>query len=384
MWRLILMLWPIAAFAEVPQGAANADFKAAFAAQTRAEALPTSRIEVTTLANDLERPWGIAALPDGRFLVTERTGQLRLIDSDGTKSDPIKGIPKVWAEGQGGLLDVAVSPSFSQDNLIFFTYAKPVSGGAVTAAGRARLSRAGTLENVQEIFAQEPPRKSSRHFGSRIVPVDDGTVFITTGDRGAGDRGNLVQKLSNTHGKIVRLNWDGSIPSENPFVGRIGEDAIWSLGHRNVQGVAIGPGELWAIEHGPAGGDELNAPKAGNNYGWPLISYGVNYNGSDVGDGKATMAGMVGPRYYWDPVIAPSGMIFYGGNHRAWRGDIFIGSLNPGALVRLKLDQGRVIGEEQLLNGIGRVRDVVEGIDGALYILIDSARGSIIRIQPKR
>ncbi len=383
MWRFLFAILPTVALAEVPQGAPNASFEPAFENQTRADELDATGVDVTTFATGLSRPWGIAALPGGQFLVTERGGNMRIIGQDGAVSIPVKGVPKVWAQGQGGLLDVAISPRFAQDRTIFFTYARGVFGGAVTAAGRATISNDGSLQDVEEIFAQEQRSRSDRHFGSRIVPLADGTVFITTGDRGAGHRGTLVQDVNSTHGKVVRLNWDGSIPRDNPFVGRNGHDAVWSLGHRNVQGAAIGPDGLWTIEHGPAGGDELNKPLAGGNYGWPLVSYGVNYSGSAVGTGRARQAGTQEPVYYWDPVIAPGGMVFYDGPFAPWQGDIFVGSLNPGALVRLKLRDGRVVGEERLLSDVGRVRDVAVGNDGALYVLIDATRGQVLRVMPK-
>ena len=383
MWRFLIFMLPSIALAEVPQGAPNADFQPGFAEQTRAPALDQTQVEVTTFARGLNRPWGIAALPDGQFVVTERDGSMRIVGTDGTVSRPLAGLPAVAARGQGGMLDVAVSPHFAQDRLIFFTYAKPIGQRAATAAGRARLSTDGSLRDVQEIFVQTPAVRSDRHFGSRIVPHPDGTLFITTGDRGAGDRGKLVQRTDNTHGKTIRLNFDGSIPDDNPYVGRMGDDAIWSLGHRNIQGAALRDGLLWTIEHGPAGGDELNQPQPRGNYGWPVVSYGVNYDGRDIGAGRARAQNMAEPVYYWDPVIAPGGMIFYDGTHSAWRGDILVGSLNPGALVRLKLNQNRVVGEERLLQNAGRVRDVVQGRDGAVYVLIDAKRGQILRVAPQ-
>jgi glucose/arabinose dehydrogenase len=281
---LALMLLPVAAQAQVTQGRANADFTPAFVEQTRAPALAASDISVSVFADGLQSPWGIAPLGQGQFLVTERDGDLRLVSSDGNVSRPLAGLPEVAAQGQGGLLDVAVSPNFSTDRTIFWTYAKSVHGGLVTAAARATLRADGRLTDAIDIFVQSNPARNGRHFGSRIIPMDDGTVWITTGDRGAGDGGSLVQDINTTHGKVIRLNADGSVPADNPYVGRDGDDQIWSLGHRNMQGAAIGPdGSLWTIEHGPRGGDELNQPRAGLNYGWPVVSYGINYRGSDVG-----------------------------------------------------------------------------------------------------
>jgi len=369
------------AFAEVQQGRPNAEFTPAFGGQTRAEALPTTPVSVSTFATGLDRPWGIAPLGNGQFLVTERSGQMRLVNSDGTVSGALPGLPDVAAEGQGGLLDVAASPSFAQDRTIFWTYAKSVRGGLVTAAARGVLGADGRIDDVQDIFVQDNPARNGRHFGSRIIPMRDGTVWITTGDRGAGDSGTLVQNVETTHGKVIRLKTDGSIPSDNPFVGAAGNDQVWSLGHRNMQGAAIGPdGALWTIEHGPRGGDELNRPAAGRNYGWPVVSYGINYRGSAVGSGQARAQQFEEPVYYWDPVIAPGGMMFYDGPYAAWRGDLFIASLNPGALVRLKLSGGKIVGEERLLTDAGRVRDVEVLQDGAILVLTDA--GDILRVMP--
>ncbi|WP_341368060.1 PQQ-dependent sugar dehydrogenase [Yoonia sp. BS5-3] len=379
---LALMMFPVAAFAQVEQGPPNADFTPAFPQQVRAPALPATNVSVSVFADDLENPWGIAPLGNGQFLVTERPGRLRLINADGTVSTPLPGLSDIADEGQGGLLDIAASPRFAQDRMIFWTYAKPVRGGLVTAAARGVLNADGQISDVADIFVQDNPARNGRHFGSRIIPMADGTVWITTGDRGAGDGGTLVQDVETTHGKVVRVNADGSAPSDNPFVGRAGNDLVWSLGHRNMQGAAIGPGGLWTIEHGPRGGDELNQPQAGRNYGWPVVSYGINYRGSDVGDGLARATGFEEPVYYWDPVIAPGGMMFYDGPYADWQGDLLIASLNPGALVRLKLEGGRVVGEERLLTDIGRVRDVEVLDDGSVLILTDSGRGQVLRITP--
>ncbi|MEO0932017.1 MAG: PQQ-dependent sugar dehydrogenase, partial [Pseudomonadota bacterium] len=286
------------------------------------------------------------------------------------------------AQGQGGLLDVAVSPRFAQDRTVFWTYSKAVSGGLVTAAARGVLGANGQISEATDIFVQDNPARNGRHFGSRIIPMADGTVWITTGDRGAGDSGTLVQNPDTTHGKVIRINADGTVPSDNPFVGRDGNDLVWSSGHRNMQGAAIGPGGLWTIEHGPRGGDELNQPQAGLNYGWPIVSYGINYRGSDVGQGLARAPGFEEPVYYWDPVIAPGGMMFYDGPYADWRGDLLIASLNPGALVRLKMENGRVVGEERLLTDVGRVRDVEVLDDGTVLVLTDSGRGQVLRVTP--
>lgn len=377
-----LMMLPAAAMAQVNQGPPNADFSPAFPEQARAPALPATNVTVAVFADDLENPWGIAPLGNGQFLVTERPGRMRIINADGSVSAPLPGLSEIAVEGQGGLLDVAVSPRFAQDRTVFWTYSKSVRGGSVTAAARGTLGSDGSLSDVMDIFVQDNPARNSRHFGSRIIPMADGTVWITTGDRGAGDSGRLVQNIETTHGKVIRVNADGTVPSDNPFVGQDGNDLVWSLGHRNMQGAAIGPGGLWTIEHGPRGGDELNQPQAGRNYGWPVVSYGINYRGSDVGEGAARAQEFEEPVYYWDPVIAPGGMMFYEGPYVDWQGDLLIGSLNPGALVRLKMQGGRVVGEERLLTDVGRIRDVEVLDDGSVLVLVDSGRGQVLRVTP--
>ncbi|MEO0916858.1 MAG: PQQ-dependent sugar dehydrogenase, partial [Pseudomonadota bacterium] len=301
----IIVALAVFAYGQVQQGRPNAGFSPAFPAQTRAPALPSTPVALSVLTDDLENPWGIAPLGGGQFLVTERPGRMRVINADGTLSAPLPGLPEIAVQGQGGLLDVAVSPSFAQDRTIYWTYSKSVRGGLVTAAARGILGQNGQITDATDIFVQDNPARNGRHFGSRIIPMVDGTVWITTGDRGAGDSGTLVQNPDTTHGKVVRINADGSVPADNPFVGQAGNDQVWSSGHRNIQGAAIGPGGLWTIEHGPRGGDELNQPQAGLNYGWPIVSYGINYRGTDIGQGLARAEGFEEPVYYWDPVIAP-------------------------------------------------------------------------------
>lgn len=377
-----LMTLPVAACAQVGQGPANASFTPAFENQTRAPALPDTAVETEVFATGLDRPWGIDALPSGQFLVTEIGGTMRVINADGSVSGPIGGLPEVATGGQGGLLDVNVSPEFARDRTVFWTYAKDVSGGTVTAAASGQLQGDGRLTEVTDIFVQTPAVRGGRHFGSRVVPMPDGTVVVTTGDRGAGDSGDLVQDITSTHGKVVRVNRDGSAAAGNPFVGRDGNDLIWSLGHRNIQGAALdADNDLWTVEHGPRGGDELNRPQAGMNYGWPVVSYGINYGGSDVSDGAARAEGFAEPVYYWDPVIAPSGMTFYDGAYGPWQGDLLIASLNPGGLVRLDLEDGRVVGEERLLGELGRLRDVEVLPDGAILVIGDS--GNAVRVTPQ-
>ena len=378
----LLLALPVPGFAQVDQGAPNASFSPAFAGQTRAPALPATRVEVETVARGLENPWGIAPLPDGQFLVTERPGRMRIINVDGSLSSPISGLPRVDSRSQGGLLDVAVSPRFSTDRTVYWTYAKPIGRRTATAAAKGVLSVDGQMTDVQDIFIQDPPSRHPIHFGSRILPMSDGTIWITTGEHSRPEDRVKAQDNSTTYGKVIRINTDGSAPADNPFVGRDGVDTIWSYGHRNPQGAAIDlNGALWTIEHGPRGGDELNLPLPGRNYGWPVISYGINYNGQNIGEGIAVQDGMEQPVYYWDPVIAPGGMMFYDGDYSPWQSDLLIGSLNPGALVRVKLSGGNVVGEERLLTDVGRIRDVEVLPDSSVLVLADS-QGSVLRVTP--
>ncbi|MBS1301807.1 PQQ-dependent sugar dehydrogenase [Loktanella sp. SALINAS62] len=381
-YAVLLTLFPTLACAQVEQGPANTDFEPAFENQTRAPALPDTPVTTSVFAEGLENPWGIAELPDGSFLVTERTGALRRVAADGTVSAPLDGVPDVDARGQGGLLDVAIGTDFATSGTIFLTYAKRYGGGTGTVAARATLD-GDSLTDVQEIFVQEPPSSVTKHYGSRVVPVVDGTVFITTGEHSSDETRVLAQDNSTTYGKIIRVNADGSVPQDNPFVGTDGIDTIWSYGHRNVQGADIGPdGKIWTMEHGPRGGDELNQPEPGKNYGWPVISYGVRYGGGPIGSGDAVQDGMEQPVYYWDPVIAPGGIGFYDGDYADWQGDLFVAGLNPGALVRLKMENDRVVGEERLLRDAGRIRDVEVLDNGELLVLIDANPGSILRVVP--
>lgn len=340
-------------------------------------------VSVQTIAKGLEHPWGLAFLPDKRMLVTERPGRLRLVSSDGRVSEPLASVPRVYASGQGGLLDVALSPTFDKDQLVYLSFAEPGEGGAGTAVARARLGER-SLENLQVIWRQQPKVSGSNHWGSRIVFRPDGTLFVTLGDR--FNHADSAQDLSTTIGKIVRINPDGSAPPDNPFVKRAGaRPEIWSYGHRNVQAAALDPntGQLWTAEHGARGGDELNHPEAGKNYGWPVISYGVHYTFRKIGEGTAK-PGMEQPVYYWDPVIAPSGMTFYTGDLFAgWKNNILIGSLTPGLLVRLVMKNGKVAQEERYLDELDeRIRDVRQAADGSLYLLTDSRNGRILRATP--
>jgi glucose/arabinose dehydrogenase len=344
-------------------------------------------LRVETVARGLEHPWGVAILPDGRFLVTERPGRLRLIASDGTLSPPIAGVPRVVAESQGGLLDVALDPAFAQNRVIYLSFSEPGDGdNSGTAVARARLAASyDRLDSVTVIYRQLPKVVSGNHYGSRIVFARDGNVFITQGERFTYR--DQAQNLASDLGKVVRVRPDGSIPSDNPFVGR--SDArpeIWSYGHRNVEAAALDPatGRLWTIEHGAAGGDELNHPEAGKNYGWPVITYGRDYDGSKIGIGVAK-DGMEQPVYYWDPVIAPSGMTFYTGSKFAgWKGSILVGGLASQRLVRLVLENGSVVREERYLGEVGsRIRDVQEGADGLVYVVTDEGSGRLLRLSPR-
>ncbi len=340
-------------------------------------------VQVQSIVKGLEHPWSLAFLPDQRMLVTERPGRLRLVGADGRVSEPLAGVPEVYASGQGGLLDVAVSPIFATDRLIYLSFAEAGDGGAGTAVARGRLSERG-LEETKVIWRQQPKVSGSNHWGSRIVFHRDGSLFVTLGER--FNHSERAQDLSATLGKVVRINPDGSMPRDNPFVNRAGaRPEIWSYGHRNVQAAALHPetGQLWTVEHGARGGDELNHPEAGKNYGWPVISYGTHYTYLKIGEGTAK-AGMEQPVYYWDPVIAPSGMTIYTGDlFMGWKNNFLIGSLTPGGLVRLVMQDGKVALEERYLGELReRIRDVRQAPDGSLYLLTDSGDGQILRITP--
>ncbi len=344
------------------------------------------RISVTTVAGGLRNPWGIDFLPEGGMLVTERPGTLRRVSMSGRVDPPIKGVPGVDARGQGGLLDVTLHPDFARNRLVYLSYSERQGRVNGTAVARGRLSAdAGALENVEVIFRQEPKAASTLHFGSRIVFDGKGHVFITLGERFDDEFRVQAQDLGSLLGKIVRLNEDGTVPADNPFVGRAGaRPEIWSYGHRNVQGAAIHPetGDLWESEHGPMGGDELNIARPGLNYGWPVISYGVNYDGTPVGTGRSQAAGMEEPVVQWTPVIAAAGMTFYTADmFPRWRGNLFVSGLAGNTVVRLELDGDRVTHEERLFEDSGlRFRDVQVGPDGALYLLTDESNGEVIRV----
>jgi len=365
----------------------------AFPGQTRAPLVSANvAFEVQTVATGLDHPWAIAWLPDGRMLVTERPGRLRIVAKDGTLSAPVEGLPAVDARGQGGLMDVALSPQFAEDGLIYWTYAEPREGGNGTAAARGKLVIDGDkarVEAVQVIWRMTPTLDSQQHFGSRLAFSPDGFLFITTGERSILAGRVQAQDLASALGKVIRIYPDGAIPLENPFSAvSPAIKSIWSYGHRNLQAAAINPwtGELWTVEHGARGGDELNIPRRGKDYGWPTITYGQEYSGKLIGEGLTAKAGMEQPVYYWDPVIAPSGMAFYNAAlFPAWKGSLFIGGLSGRKLVRLTLDGDKVVGEEWLLQDLkARLRDVRVGPDGAVYVATDDADGKILRLVPSK
>ena len=355
------------------------------AAQTfRSEA---GELRVETVARDLANPWGLAFLPDGRMLVTEKPGRMRVVARDGKVSPALAGVPQVFARSQGGLHDVILDREYAQNQTIYFCYAESAEGGGRTTMARARLveGERPRLDDVRPIFRQQGPLSSGNHFGCRIVQMPDGNLFLTTGDHFRYR--DEAQNLGNHLGKLIRIRPDGSVPPDNPFVNRQGAlPEIWSYGHRNMQGAALNPasGKVWTHEHGPRGGDEVNVPEKGKNYGWPVIGYGVDYSGVKIHE-ATHKPGMEQPVKYWVPSIAPSGMAFYAGDlFPAWRGNLFVGALTGQILVRLELDGEKVKREERLLEGLReRIRDVRAGPDGALYLLTDASAGRILRVVPK-
>ena len=353
------------------------------AAPSVAQSQPSPKAQ--TVASGLQNPWAVAFLPDGRFLVTERPGRLRVVNADGQVQPAVQGLPEVAAGGQGGLLDVITDSAFASNRTIYFCFSEPGKGTTnSTALARARLSQdAKRLEDVKVIFSQQPKFSSTAHFGCRIVERPDGTLFLTLGDRFS--RRDDAQTLDNHHGKVVRVGKDGAIPKDNPFVGKAGAlPEIWSYGHRNSQGATLAPdGSLWTHEHGARGGDEINRPQAGKNYGWPQVSFGVNYDGSKIGSGDSAAPGLEPPLHHWTPSIAPSGMAFLTSDRygAAWKGNLFVGSLKFQYLDRIELKDGQVVAEHKLLEDLGqRIRDVRQGPDGLLYVLTDNANGRLIRL----
>lgn len=367
---------------------ANApDQQPAFPGQTRAPGVSTQgAVTHTVVASGLVHPWGLAALPDGRWLVTEKPGRLRIVGADGAKGEPIAGLPAVDARGQGGLLDVIVGPAFAQDRMIYWSYSEPREGGNATSVARGRLSDDGArVENAAVIFRALPVYDGDKHFGSSLAFGPDGKLFITLGERSDAPMRPQAQDLGSHMGKTIRINADGAVPQDNPFVGRAGAlPEIWSLGHRNVQGIAVRPGtdQVWTIEHGTRGGDELNLDRAGLNYGWPDVAYGVEYRGGPINAGLTQKEGAEQPVYYWDPVIAPGGMVFYdGAMFPGWRGNVLAAGLKDKQLVRLVLDGDRVVGEERLLTDLDeRIRDVAVAADGSVWVITDEQDGKLVRL----
>lgn len=360
-----------------------------FSTAVSAETIETrwADVEVDTIAEGLEHPWGIAFLGSDRMLVTERAGHMRVVNADGSIGDPIDGLPEIKVNGQGGLLDVVLSPDYDNDGLIYFSYSEPESPGSETtstAVARAHLDLdANELHNVEVIFTQQPKAAGGRHYGGRMTFSDDGEyLFLGLGDRGHSSED--AQDLSKHTGKLIRIHADGSVPDDNPYVGE--EDAlneIWSYGHRNIQGMDIQPGtgELWAVEHGPQGGDEVNQPQAGKNYGWPVITYGEEYGGGEVGEGFEK-EGMESPVWHWTPSIAVSGMRFYEGDQfPEWQGDILATALRGEHVARLEIDGDRVIHQE-VMEFDDRIREIFIGPDANIYLLTDHEDGKILRLSP--
>ena len=388
-----LVVLGVTAWAQVDRRPPNgASQRPAFAGQTDAPAQAGGvAFDVLTVAAGLQFPWGMDFLPDGRILVTERDGRLRVVSPGGSLSAPVDGVLAVDARGQGGLLDIALHPDFASNQLVYWTFSEPQGGnrnGTSVARGRFVDGAAPRIERAQVIFRQAPAMSSAQHYGGRLVWAPDGTLFVTMGDRSINEGRMQSQNMDSLVGKIARINDDGSVPADNPFAGRAGvPQQMFSIGHRNVQAAALHPGtgELWEVEHGTRGGDEVNIVRAGRDYGWPTIAYGIEYSGAPITGAITQRAGMEQPVYYWDPVIAPSGMTFYtGALFPEWQGSLFIGGLATEDLVRLTIDGERVTGEERLMRDVSeRIRDVVQGPDGALYLRTDTSRGRILKLVPK-
>lgn len=381
--------------------------KPTFPGQTRVCGVETKMAyEVSVVAKGLNKPWAVEPLPDGSFLVTEKGGQMRIVSKEGQIGEPIAGLlpveqggtteasklgglPPITAQGQGGLLDVALSPNFQKDSTIFWSFSEQRDDGSGTSVARGKLNADRTkLEDVKVIFRVLPSYKNGLHFGSRLAFDKAGKLYITDGDRFDRPNRELVQRLDNHFGKVMRINPDGTVPEDNPFVKTEGaKPEIWDQGHRNVQSAAFDEsGQLWTVEHGAKGGDELNLIEKGKNYGWSIVTFGEEYSGQPIPNSQTTREGYIDPVYYWDPVIAPSGMeIYTGAAFPEWKGNIFIGGLASQRLVRLVLKDNKVVGEEHLLTDRKqRIRDVKEGSDGFLYVVTDDSNGELIRISPKK
>ena len=379
-----------ASCAPLEERAPNAnDQRPAFGGQTRACAITSNvAFDVVVLAKGLEKPWAVEPLPGGDLLVTEKAGRLRIVSASGEVGQPIAGVPAVDSRGQGGLLDVALSPNFESDRTIYWSYAEPREGGNGTSVARGVLAQdRRSVGEVRVIFRAMPTYNGRLHFGSRLAFGPDGLLYVTLGERSDASMRKYAQQLDSHLGKVVRITPDGKAPRDNPFVGTPGAlPEIWTLGHRNVQAAAFDArGRLWIVEHGTRGGDEINLLERGKNYGWPLVAYGEEYSGFAIRGAATDRSGYEQPRYYWDPVIAPSGAQFYAGDaFPAWRGSLFVGALKERSLVRLVLENDKVIGEEHLLADRGqRVRDVRQGRDGALYVVTDDSNGELWKIMPR-
>ena len=374
----------------IDMGAPNApEQQPTFEGQTRACAITSeSTFDVQVIAKGLRDPWAVEPLPNGDFLVTEKPGNLRIVSAGGQIGNPIKGVPKVDARGQGGLLDVALGPNFSSDRMIYWSYSEPRQGGNATSVARGTLSEdRTTLENVQVIFQAKPTFNGTMHYGSRLAFGPDGMLYITLGERSDKQIRPQAQQMNSHMGKLIRIAPDGEVPGDNPFVNNSNTlPEIWTSGHRNVQSAAFDSnGRLWIVEMGPQGGDELNLIEKGKNYGWPVVTFGEEYSGDPVPNSVTTKEGFVDPVYYWDPVIAPSGAQFYTGSaFPEWKGNLFVGGLRSQALVRLRIENNRVTGEEHLLSDRKeRIRDVRQGPDGALYLVTDASNGELWKISPR-
>jgi glucose/arabinose dehydrogenase len=366
------------------------DQKPTFAGQTRACGMTsTSAYQVEVLAKGLDKPWAVEPLPDGNLLVTEKPGRMRVISATGVMGPPLTGLPEVVAGGQAGLLDVALSPTFATDRIVYWSFSEPRSGGNGTAVARGVLSQDNkSLTQVKVILSTKPTYNNTMHYGSRLAFGQDGMLYVTMGERSSLETRPQAQHLNSHLGKILRITTDGAPAPGNPFIGQSGAlPEIWSVGHRNVQSSAFDTqGRLWIVEMGPQGGDELNLIEKGKNYGWPLVTFGEEYSGQPVPNAVTAKEGYESPVYYWDPVIAPSGAQFYTGSaFPEWQGNLFVGNMKDKRLIRLKIENGKVTGEEHLLADRGqRVRDVKQGPDGALYIVTDQSNGELWKVSPKR
>lgn len=366
---------------------ANSDYKPAFEGQTRIAGIVTKTpYESNVLTTSLKRPWGIATLPDGRFIVTEKGGTIRMVSATGAVAEAISGVPTVNSGGQGGLLGITIDPAFSKNRMVYWVFSEPLPEGNVTAVAKGKLSAdEKNLEDVTVIYRATPAYKGTLHYGGRILFAKDGSLFVSTGERSDLSTRPQAQDLNSGLGKIVRITTDGKPAPGNPFANNPNaRPEIYSYGHRNVQGIAFHPvtGDLWETEFGPRGGDEINRVEGGKNYGWPVITYGIEYRGDKIGNAIQQKAGLEQPVYYWDPVISPSGITFYTGNIAEWKNNLFITALSGMHICRIVIENNKVVGEERLLsNEEQRFRDITQGIDGALYAITD--QGKLYRIGKK-